>query len=238
MKIQFLGILAVFMALPLYAQTDQDRRSLLDSDPKVAYLEEIVEKPIKLKVTKEAPVYSDKNGSHRLGYLKADQVVELEGMTEKVYRVRGQGTRNGIAGWVAPWAFSHPQEGFVEKLKKLYDRQMAVNEVIAAHGVALGMTDGEVAKSLGKPTKTSVRRTADGQESTWEFTTYEEVKHYVTRTDPYSGQVFRQLSHVTKEETGKTTVEFKDGLVTALEETEDNGLGAPRIISPPLVIAW
>ena len=223
---------------PLIAQTDRDRRSLLDSDPEVAYLSEIVDKPIKLKVIKEAPVYSDKNGTRRLGFLKADQVVELEEMTEKVYRVRGKGTRNGIAGWVAPWAFSHPQEDFVAKLKKLFERQMAVNEIIAANGVAIGMTENEVAKSLGKPTKTSVRRTADGQESTWEFIIYEDVNHYVTRVDAISGQVFRQLSHVTREEKGKTTVEFKDSLVTALEETEDNNSGNPRIVVPPFVFAW
>lgn len=234
MKIQFLGILAVFLTAALHAEN----RSLLDSDPKVAYLEEIVEKPITLKVVKEAPVFSDKEGNHRLGYLKANQIVKLEGMTEKVYRVRGDGTRNGIAGWVAPWAFSHPQEDFVEKLRKLYERQMTVNEVIAAGEVALGMTADEVAKSLGKPTKTSLRRTADGQESTWEFITYEEIKHYTTRADPYSGQIFRQLSHVTEEEKGKIIVEFKDSLVTALEQTEDNSPGAPRIISPPLIFAW
>jgi hypothetical protein len=64
------------------------------------------------------------------------------------------------------------------------------------------------------------------------------VKHYVTRIDPLSGQAFRQFSHITREETGKTVVEFEDGLVTALQEEENKGPGNVRIIVPPLVFGW
>lgn len=231
----FLGVL---LTLPVEAQIKRERKSLLNSDPDVIYLEEIVDPAIKLKVIKSAPVYADKEGNRRLGFLKADQTVELEGMTDKAYKVRGQGTRNGLAGWVAPWAFSHPQEDFVAKLKELYERQIAVNEIIAQQGIAIGMTLDEVAQSRGKPTKTSVRRTAKGESGTWEFIDYAEVKHYLTRIDPVSGQAYRQLSHVTREEKGKSVVEFEDGLVTALEETENRGPGNVRIIVPPLVLGW
>jgi hypothetical protein len=230
--------LSVLLTFPLGAEIKTDRKSLLNSDPEVIYLEEIVDPPIKLKVIKQAPVFSDKDGNHRLGYLKADQLVTLEGMTGKVYRVRGAGTHNGIAGWVAPWAFSHPQEDFVAKLKQLYDRQIAVNAVIKANGIAVGMTMDEVAQSRGKPTKTSVRRTAEGETGSWEFIDYEEVKHYITRIDPVTGQAYRQLSHVTQEEKGKSVVEFENGLVTALEENENNGPGSVRIVVPPLVLGW
>lgn len=238
MKIIFHILVAAAIILPLDAEIKRDRKSLLNSDPDVVYLGEIVDPGIRLKVIKEAPVFSDKDGNRRLGYLKANQTVELEGMTEKAYKVRGQGTRNGIAGWVAPWAFSHPQEDFVEKLKQLYERQIAVTEVIQAGGIAIGMTLDEVAQSRGKPTKTSVRRTAKGESGSWEFIDYEEVKHYINRIDPVSGQVFRQLSHVTREEKGKSVVEFEDGLVTALEESENNAGGGVRIVVPPLVFNW
>ncbi|QTN31280.1 hypothetical protein HZ994_02700 [Akkermansiaceae bacterium] len=220
------------------AEIRTDRKSLLDSDPEVVYLNEVVDPPIKLRVIKEAPVYSDKAGNIRLGFLKADQTVTLEGMTAKVYKVRGEGTRNGLAGWVAPWAFSHPQEDFVAKLKQLYERQIAVNEVISREGIAIGMTPAEVGKSRGKPTKTSVRRTAEGEQGSWEYIDYEDVKNYATRIDPATGQVFRQLVSITREEKGKTVVEFKDGLVTALEESENRQGGDVRIIVPPLVFRW
>jgi hypothetical protein len=234
--VPFLALAA--LALQASAEIGGERKSLLNSDPEVIYLEEIVDPPIKLKVIKEAPVYSDKGGSIRVGFLKADQTVKLEGMTAKVYKVRGEGTRNGVAGWVAPWAFSHPQKDFVAKLKQLYERQIAVNEIIAAKGVAIGMTPVEVEKSRGKPTKTSIRRTAEGEQGSWEYIDYEDVKNYITRIDPASGQVYRQLASITREEKGKTVVEFKDGLVTALEENENHGAGNVRIIVPPLVFRW
>ncbi|MFK7849552.1 MAG: hypothetical protein AB8D78_01130 [Akkermansiaceae bacterium] len=236
---RFLSIIScLLIPLPLQAQSRDDRKSLLNNDPSVIYLETVVDKPIKLKVIKEAPVFSDKNGKHRLGMLRADQTVELEAMTEKAYKVRGKGKKHGIAGWVPPWAFSHPEEDFVAKLKKLYERQIQVNEVINAGQVAIGMTLDEVSQSRGKPTKTSIRKTATGESGSWEYIDYDEIKHYVTRVDPLSGQPFRQLSHITTEETGKTVVEFKDGLVTALEESENNGPGNVRIIVPPLIVRW
>lgn len=234
MKLLTTMLLCAAAALPASAQLGSDRRSLLDSEPDVIYLQDVVEQPIKLKVIKDAPVFSDKEGNHRLGYLKANQIVDLEGMTEKVYRVRGEGTRNGIAGWVAPWAFSHPQEDFVEKLKQVYSRQISVNQIISAGGVALGMTMVETGQSRGTPTKTSMRRTKDGQSGTWEYIDYDEVKHYVTRIDPLSGGVFRQLSHITREETGKTVVEFQDNIVSAIEESENNQFGGVRVVVPPL----
>jgi len=226
------------LALPLTARAIDERKSLLDDDPEVVYLENVVKEPIKLKVIKEAPVYSDKDGNHRLGFLRADQTVELEGMTAKAYRVRGKGTKYGIAGWVPPWAFSHPEKDFVAKLKKLYERQIVVNEIIKEQGIAIGMTLDEVAQSRGRPTKTSIRRTAKGEAGSWEYIDFDEVKHYITRIDPVSGQAYRQFSHITREETGKTVVEFEDGLVTALEESENNGPGNVRIIVPPLVFQW
>ncbi len=239
MKAELILILSLVFALHLSTEAKSERKSLLNSEPGVIYLEEILEVPIKLKVIKEAPVYSDKEGKIRLGFLKADQTVELEGMTENAYRVRGQGrSNNGIVGWVGPHAFSHPQEDFIAKLKQLYERQILVNKIINDKGIAIGMTLDEVDKSRGKPTKTSVRRTAKGEAGSWEYIDYEEVKHYVTRIDPVSGQAFRQLSHVTREETGKTVVEFEDGLVSALQEDVDNGPGNVQIIIPPLVFGW
>lgn len=229
-------MLGLCLILPLAAESK--RKSLLDSDPDVVYLAEIVKKPLKLKVVKEAPVYSSKQGHHRLGTLKAGQDVQLEAITEDVYRVRGQGTRNGIAGWVAPWAFSSNDPDFVEHLKQLYVRQIEVQGLIADKAVAVGMTLDEVNLSRGKPTKTSVRKTAEGQSGTWEYVDYDEVKNYVTRIDPVTGGVFRQLSHITRVEKGKTKLEFNDNVVTAVEESEDNRGGNVRIIVPPLVFGW
>jgi hypothetical protein len=239
MKLRFFLLIFSLAGLPLAAEIQrQERKSMLDADPEVVYLEKILKKPIELKVLKEATVFSDKDGQHRLGTLKANQTVRLEAITDKIYQIRGQGTRDGIAGWVAPWAFSATDPEFVAHLKSLYERQIQVQTLIAARSVAVGMTVDEVVLSLGNPTKTATRK-ADGAETgRWEFIEYEQVKHYVTRIDPVSGIAFRQLSHITQEEKNKTAVEFVNQLVTAVEESKDSRGGAVKIIIPQLMFHW
>lgn len=232
--------LSLFLALPAFAQIKRvERKSLLDRDPDVVYFEEESKKPIMLAVIKEAPVYSDKEGKVKLGTLKADQTVRLEAMTDRAYKVRGKGTSDGIAGWVPPWAFSSKDPKFVENLKLLYARNIQVQKLIDAHQVAVGLTMEEVTKSLGTPTKTTMRKTGEGQSGRWEFIDYEEVKNYANVRDPITGQIFRQLVSVTQIEKGKTAVEFENGMVSAVEESEDRQRGAnTRIIVPPLVWGW
>lgn len=239
---QFIAALLIADLLALSTQTQaappDHRLRGLDSDPEVIYLKDVLEKPVLLKVIKKAPIFADRQGSRRLGFLKADQTVILEGMTDKVYRVRGEGTRNGVAGWVGPWAFSHPDEEFVSKLEQLYSRQRAVNAIIDAGGIAIGMTVKEVEQSKGLPSKSSKRLTADTITSVWEYIEYEEVKNYVTRIDPRTGQTFRQVASITKEEKSKTRVEFENETVTALQSSETNDRGGVHILAPPLVLGW
>ena len=238
MKLEILVIAFVCLVSPLAAQIQrQERRSLLDSDPDVVYLDRTFTKPIELKVIKEAPVFSDREGRQRLGTLKANQTVRLEAITDRIYRVRGQGLRHGISGWVAPWAFSSTDPDFVANLKSLYERQIQVQRLIAANQVAVGMTLDEVSLSRGKPTKTSIRKTATGQSGTWEFIDFEDVKNYTTVVDA-RGNAYRQLASITRVERGKTVIEFEDDIVSAVVESEDRGGGNVKIIVPPLVFRW
>jgi hypothetical protein len=239
MKLGIPLAVTAILVLPLSAEPKRgERKSLLNTDPEVVYLDQTMEKPVDLRVIKEAPVFSDKEGKLRLGTLKADQTVRLEAITDKIYRVRGQGTRDGIAGWVAPWAFSSKDPEFVAHLKQLYERQIQVQALIAAKEVAVGMTLDEVTMSRGKPTKTSLRKTEKGQSGRWEFIDYEQVKNYITRVDPATGAVYRQLASVTQVEKSRTAVEFEDDIVTAVEESRDHQGGNVRIVVPPLVFGW
>ncbi|BCX48401.1 hypothetical protein HAHE_23090 [Haloferula helveola] len=217
----------------------EPRRSLLDSDPDVVYLEEHLDKPIELRVIKEAPIFSDKDGKRKLGSIVTGQKVVLQAMTERAYRISAKTTGNRVVGWVAPWAFASKDPDFVENLKKLYNRQLEVARLIDENRVAIGMTLEEVGKSLGSPTKTKVRQTEKGRSGSWEFVAYEEVPHYTYIKDPVTGKIYRQLSHVTKEETGKTLVEFENDVVTAIEESENRaGGGQVKIVVPPVVFLW
>jgi hypothetical protein len=53
-----------------------------------------------------------------------------------------------------------------------------------------------------------------------------------------TGQTYRQLSHVTQEEKSKTVVEFENGLVTSLEESEQRRGSPVKIIVPPVSFVW
>ena len=234
-----LTLAATCLLTTVSAETKRtERKSLLQNDPDVVYLDRYLDKPVELKVIKDAPIFSDKEGKIRLGTLVAGQTVPVEAVTDKIYRVRGRGTRDGVAGWVAPWAFSSKDPEFVTRLKEFYQRQLQVQKLIDAKQIAVGMTLQEVEMALGKPGKTSLRRTEKGQSGRWEYVDYEEVKHYITRIDPVTGQAFRQFSHVTQVEKGRTNVDFEDDVVTAIEESEDRQGGNVRIVVPPLIFGW
>ena len=240
MKAALFAIVSLSLVISATAEVKpgKERKSLLDSDPDVVYLAQTIKKPIELTVIKEAPVFSDKGGTSRVGFIKAGQTVPLEAMTQKAYRVRGKGTRDDITGWVSPTAFSSKDPDFVANLKKLYTRQIEVQTLIAAKKVAIGMSLDEVSMAKGKPTKTSVRRTANGQSGIWEYIHYETVNHYIDRLDPRTGQVYRQFSYATQEEKGKTVIEFTNDVVSAIEETEDSKGGKVRSVGPPVVFGW
>jgi hypothetical protein len=237
MKIEFVALLLLMSLVPT-AET-APKRSLLDDDPNVVYLEEHVEKPIELLVIKEAQVFSDKEGKRPLGTMVKDQKVVLQAMTDRAYRVSAKTKGNKVNGWVAPWAFASKDPKFVDNLKALYERQLEVTKLIAENRAAIGMTLDEAGRALGSPSKTKVRQTAKGRSGKWEFIEYEEVRHYTYVRDPITGNAFRQFSHVTQEEIGKTVIEFENDVVTAIEQSESaDGTGAVRIVVPPVVFAW
>ncbi|MCX8239026.1 MAG: hypothetical protein OSB05_09420 [Akkermansiaceae bacterium] len=225
-------VLFFLLTLPLMALPE-------DLEENVAYVEEFAPKGIKLKVVKPGWVYSTNKGGRKRGSLKVGIDVELVSFTAKAYFVRGKrdgGT--GVSGWVTPAAFSSKDPKFVEKLKQVHTRQLLVRELIAKKEVAIGMTPEEVSLIHRKPTKTKVLRNAKGQTQVWEFSDYEKINHYTTVRDPYTGAIYRRLSHTTTEETSKTVVEFQNGFVSAIEISENNGPGSAKIVTAPIIFTW
>ena len=233
---------ALVLLLPLLASGPaaadlREKSSLLNDDPGVVYTEEFTDKKIELLVVKPSTVYSTKKGGRKLGVLKVDTKVTFIGMTEKVYKIRGTAVHGGVSGWVSPKALGSKDKDFVENFKKVYERQKVVRDLIAKHEIAIGMSMEEVSAALGRPTKTKVRQTVKGKTGVWEFIQYEEQDHYQTVRD-LTGRVFREYSHTTREEIGKIVIEFENEVVTAIEESENNGDGKVKIVTPPLIFAW
>ncbi len=239
-RLFFPFLLACCLVLPAAGQlSSKPRRSLLENDPDVVYLSQVYDEPVLLTVAKSVPVYSDKNGKVRSGTLIAGQRVPLEAITERACRVRGKGERNDLAGWVTPHAFASDDPDFVKNLKELYQRQIAVQKLIAEKQIAVGMTPEEVTRSRGRPDKTSLRKTVEGETGSWEFVEYKTVNHYTTEIDRMTGQVYRRFAYATREEKSKTVVEFAGGVVSAIEETENKKRGDNvRIVVPPVIFRW
>lgn len=233
-------ILALFSAA-VVTVTAAPKKSLLDSDPDVIYLDKHLDRTITLLVAKPAIAYASKkgkNGGRRLGIFKAGTKVQLLAMTDKAYRVKGKASHAGVTGWVNPKLLASKDKNFITNLKKLYERQIAVNELVAQKEVAIGMTLDEVRESLGEPTETEIEQTREGTSGKWDYVVTEEQKHYRTVVDPHTGRYFRQVSHVTTEERSRTTVKFKENIVTSVTRKKNNGPGKVRIIPAPIIFHW
>lgn len=231
--------LFITLSVPLIWPTAAaPKKSLLNNDPDVIYLNEHNTRTIHLMVAKPATAYATKNGDHRLGVFKPNTKVQLLAITDKAYRVKGRASHAGVTGWVNPKLLTSTNKNFISNLKAFYKRQMIVKELIANKKIAIGMTLEEIVKSLGEPTETEVRQTAEGESGKWAYVVTREQKHYRTVIDRHTGRAYRQLSHITTEEKSRTTIEFEKNIVTSITRKTNKGPGNVRIIPAPVVIHW
>jgi len=229
----------IFFLVTTVAITAAPRKSLLNNDPDVVYLENHLDHKLYLTVAKPAAVYATKNGGRKLGVFPANTKVELLAIGgELAYRVKGKAKHSLVSGWVSPKFLTSTDKDFIAHLKSFYDRSLIVRDLIANHDVAIGMTLDEVQQSLGEPTKTEVKQTRKGETGQWEYIVSVVEKHYRTVVDPRSGLTYRQLSHTTTEEKEHTTLEFEDSVVTSITRKKNNGPGKVRIIPVPLIFGW
>ena len=210
-------------------------KSTLPQEKGGVYLEDLLDKPIKLKVIKATPVYSSLKGDRWLGNLVPGHTATLLAISDKAYRVRARARQGQVAGWVSPKAFQGIDDEMVKKLKKLAERELLVQDLISKKQIAMGMTIGEVEKSLGRPDNRSSKVTKKGRTDKVEYITYERVAQTVTRPDRF-GRLFQSTVYV-KVPVGKLTIEFEDELVTSIEEAEgDNVAGPVTVVPPPIVL--
>lgn len=200
------------------------------------YLEDFVRKPIKLQVLKPTMIYYDSGMGRYLGTLVAGQQVELQAVMDHAYRVRGRARQGGVAGWVAPDNLSPLHPEFITNLRTNAARAEQIKNLIARNEVAINMTPDEVLASLGKPPRKSSRIDAEGREEVWEYVRYERVPRQIQSYDALGRLV---ISYVyVKEPVGQLAVIFKNGLVSALEQTEGTltRAGAAKIVTAPLEV--
>jgi hypothetical protein len=182
------------------------------------YLEELIPKPVKLAITADAPIYYHIDMARFLGTLRRGQLVELQAISDRAYRVRGAAQQGQVAGWVDPKFLSPLKKEFIDSVQQNAVRRAEVEALIAKNEVAINMTPEEVGRALGKPGKKTSRLDAQGRDETWEFIRYERVPQQTTGYDRY-GRVVTGVVYV-KVPAGKLAVTFHNNLVSALEQSE------------------
>jgi len=226
--------LILALALPVLAIG----ASNLPREAGAVYLEDLAVRPVKLVTVSEAAVLSKPGDGRFLGTIRRGSNVELVAVTDDAFRVRGQAQQGGVVGWVDMKTIQPVKAEFLESLKKNAKRKADVDALVEKNEVALNMTPEEVTASLGKAQKKTSKLDADGRKDVWEFVRYARVPQDTTGYDRY-GRLVTNVIYV-KVPAGKLTVNFSNGLVSGLEQTEGNtDVQAPiRLIPAPIAVVY
>jgi hypothetical protein len=219
------------------SQADREKdRSTLNREAGAVYLEGLINREIKVRVTQAAPVYANLTGERWLGNLFPNQEVVLLAVGEKAYRVRGQAKQGQVAGWIGKAMVEGVAPGLEENLAKLHERQIVVDDLIDKRQVALGMTPEEVIQSLGDPDKRNSKIDQAGRNDVFEYIKYQKVPQYQPAIDQF-GRPYQAITYVMVE-TGKATISFEKGMVSSIEESEGLNLqsGAIKLVPPPIIV--
>lgn len=200
-------------------------------------LSELVEDPIRLKTTSATAVavFRDPQLRSRIGIMNAGTPVTLIALgKQNQFKVRGKAQHAGVAGWLRSKDLVCPDKELIKKLRRMHERKLLVNQLIAEKEVALGMTSDEVVESIGKPTHKKSKITKEGVSGSYEYVTYEKVPQYTNARNQF-GQIYRTVTYM-KIPTGRLSVQFKNSVVSSIEETEGNPLGDTRVTTIPIPI--
>ena len=207
--------------------------SNLTREKDALYLEDVLKKPIRLKVKSDAIVYNNLVAERRLGVIPAGTVVNVIAVNDRALRVRGKAEHADVSGWVGKSFLEELDPRVTENLTKMLERQKLVEELIQKKIVALGMTSAEVERVLGPPSKRTSRVDKGGQFEVYDYIAYKLVPQQVAQRDQ-TGQIFYTLVN-TKVETGRRSVTFENHIVSAIEESEQKG-GRSSVVPAPIEI--
>lgn len=214
------------------------KSSLLAPEPGTISVEDLLKKPVMLKVQQESPIYTRSTMEQAIGSIPPGTQVKLVGLSDTGYRVRGRARHGDVSGWMRASDVLSPDPNLVPNLKKLHQRQTEVEALIQAKQIALGMTGEEVHASLGKPNRKSSKLNASGKEEKLEYVVYDRIPQYNTGFDAL-GRPVQTVTYI-KVETGSMSVNLKDNVVDSIEETKGNplGSGGVKIVPGPIFFNW
>lgn len=208
-------------------------------EPGAIYLSDFDAKPMKLSVLAPAPAYFDYAGTRYVGTLRFPQAVEVQAISDRAYRIRGNAQQGPILGWVDPKSLQPIAPETLATLKKAEERRVVVADLLARNQVAIGLTATEVEASIGKPQKRTTKA-AKGQtpEQIWEYVKYATIPQNTNIVGP--GGAFSVATTYVKTPIGHLTITFKDGVVESLDQSEGTILtgNETTIVAPPILVVW
>ena len=235
-----LAVLASVLAVEQAAAQLTARRptSRLAVEPGTIHVEDILTKPVILKVVSDAPIYVSSKLDRAIGSMMPGTLVKLVAISDTAFRVRGKARHGDTSGWLRAADVLSPDPNLVPNLKKLHERQTKVEELITAHQIALGMTSEEVLASMGKPSRKSSKLSAAGKDEKFEYVIFERIPQYNTSVDAF-GRAVQTVTYI-KVETGSLSVNFKNDIVDTIEETKGNPLGGGgvKIVPGPVIFGF
>jgi len=205
-------------------------------EPEAIYLSDFSAQPIQVKLKAATMSYFRPDMQRYAGTLRFPQTVEVQAITDHACRVRGNAQQGQVLAWVPTEALEGLPPELLADLRKAEERRKVVEALIAKNEVAIGMTVEEVARSIGRPQKTTSRVNEEGEEQIWEYIRYKLVPQQTlvnTPTGPATSVLYVRVP------VGTMEVRYRDGLVVALDQTEGTLVGAgSTIVVPPLNLSW
>jgi hypothetical protein len=226
----------IVAAAALLALAPQLPASPIIREADAIYFSDFDAPPLKLKVLQPAPAYFDFDGTRYVGTLRFPQTVEVQAISDRAYRIRGNAQQGQILGWVATGYLEEIPEKTLTALRESDERRQIVTALIAASEVAIGMTPDEVTLSIGDPQKRTTKTTADGVKQIWEFVEYANIPQQTNVVGP-NGVVTIATTYI-KTPVGRLTVSFQDNVVDSLDQSEGTILTGNQttVVAPPILV--
>jgi len=219
--------------------------------PGAIYLYDVGQPPLSLRVLRaNARAFSDPNLTRYIGTLRFPQTVQATAFLPQACRISGNARQGRIAGWIPYRELEPLPKNFLKNLEQATSRRESVEALIAQSEVAVGMTEDEVRRSLGRPQRTSRRADRSSSQVVWEYVRYRFVPqtttfpHYTRTTQwvPHRGivtvnrPVLTSNTQMVRMPVGKTKVTFENGIVAQIQQSEGAPTGGrPRVVAPPIV---
>lgn len=235
-RLLFSLVVYTFAAGPVLQAPAQLRtRSALSREKGAVYVEDATSKELKVRTLTEAQVFTNLRGERRLGVIPAGREVGVIAISKTALRVRGRALHDNVVGWIARTAATPLDPKLIDQLEAAGERRRSVDELIAKKEVAIGMTTEEVLEALGTPTDRRSRVHAQGREDSYEYITYRTITRPVVQYDGFGNPYYAYVSD--RVETGRLTVDFRDGVVSAYSEREKlRRRGGQRLVAPPVFL--